>query len=108
MDGYGEFFWNDGKKYYGFYKEDKRDGFGIYYQSDKILYIGFWKGGKKYGFGKYIKGKRIKYGIWKNGEKEKLFESEEEFFVNLANNKSKCINIFKMDIDNIMKILGIE
>ncbi len=25
MHGYGEFYWNDGKKYFGFFKEDKED-----------------------------------------------------------------------------------
>ena len=28
MHGYGEFIWADGKKYVGFYKNDKKDGFG--------------------------------------------------------------------------------
>jgi len=31
MDGYGEFIWKDGKKYVGYYKNDKKHGFGIYY-----------------------------------------------------------------------------
>ena len=69
MNGYGEFFWIDGKKYFGLYKEDKREGFGLHYQPNKYIFAGFWKDGQKNGLGKYIKGKSVKYGIWKNGKK---------------------------------------
>ena len=50
MHGYGEFYWNDGKKYFGFFKEDKKEGFGIHCQSNTIFYNGFWKNGKRDGF----------------------------------------------------------
>ena len=103
MHGYGEYDWNNGKKYFGFYKEDKRNGFGIQCQSDKISYIGFWKNGQKNGFGKYVKGKDIIYGIWKDGSKVKLFKNEEEFFENLKDKKIKYKSFFELSIKDIIK-----
>ena len=49
MDGYGEFYWgNEGKKYFGFYKDDLKQGFGVYvWNFDPIeAYMGFWEKGK--------------------------------------------------------------
>ena len=79
MHGYGEFIWVEGKKYAGFYKFDKKEGFGIYYWPNNRFFVGFWKGGKQNGVGKYIKGDAVKFGIWKDGKREKWFDSEEEF-----------------------------
>ena len=31
LDGFGEFLWSEGKKYWGYYKNDKKDGFGIFF-----------------------------------------------------------------------------
>ena len=47
MNGYGEFYWKDGKKYFGFYDNDKKNGFGIFYWPKEKFYIGFWKDGKQ-------------------------------------------------------------
>ena len=70
MHGYGEFLWNEGKKFYGFYKNDKKDGFGIYYWPNNKFYIGFWKYGKQNGIGKYIKDNSVKYGDGKMVKKK--------------------------------------
>ena len=60
MNGYGEFLWQDGKRYRGFYINDKKEGFGIYYWPDPVrIYIGFWKNGKQDGLGKYLSSKSI-------------------------------------------------
>ena len=108
MNGYGEFFWNDGKKYFGFYKEDKREGFGLHYQPNKYIFAGFWNNGQKNGLGKYIKGKSIKYGIWKNGKKEKLFEDNEDFYKNLKGDKKIYMKIFNWTIEDTNKFMGIK
>ena len=44
MNGYGEFSWKNGKKYFGFYKNDIKEDFGIYIYEQKPFqaYIGFW------------------------------------------------------------------
>ena len=35
MHGYGEYSWNDGRRYIGFYNMDKKEGFGIYIWSEE-------------------------------------------------------------------------
>ena len=80
MHGYGEFIFLEGKKYVGFYKNDKKEGFGIYYWPNNRFFIGFWKNGKQNGFGKYIKDDECKYGIWKEGKREKWLDEED--FIN--------------------------
>ena len=108
MDGYGEFYWNDGKKYFGFYKKDKKEGFGFHYLLNDSFYIGFCKDGQRSGLGKYIKGDSVKYGFWKNGKKEKFFENEKEFFNNIKNGKKVYINLFKMSIEDVKKYMELE
>ena len=64
MDGYGEFYWgNEGKKYFGFYKDDLKQGFGVYvWNFDPIeAYMGFWEKGKMAGLGVRVKGSKLKY-----------------------------------------------
>lgn len=34
MDHFGIYYWSDGRKYSGFYKDDKKHGFGIYVWPD--------------------------------------------------------------------------
>lgn len=72
------------------------------------MYIGFWKNGKRDGFGKYIKGKDIKFGIWKDGSKNKLFENNKEFFDNLKDEAKKYKKLYKLSIEDIIKLFQIE
>lgn len=51
MHGEGEFNWVDGRKYRGWYFENKRYGMGTYYWPDGRKYIGFWKDGVMHGKG---------------------------------------------------------
>lgn len=77
MHGYGEFYWPDGKKYFGYYVNDKKEGFGMFMWSDhpKLkAYIGFWKDGKQHGVGIMVSKNTIKYTLWKNGEKHMVFQ----------------------------------
>ena len=95
MDGFGEFFWNEEKKYIGNYKNDKRNGFGIFifkiFESQNPIlishtkknnflknysaYVGFWKNGNMEGFGMKVTDEEIKYGLWENGMNRKYLET---------------------------------
>jgi hypothetical protein len=108
MNGYGEFFWKDGKRYAGFYRDDKKSGFGIYYWSNpNKLYIGFWKYGKQEGIGKYISEDRVKYGLWKNGVKVKWFNNGEEGFQLLNPEERRYIPIITQTADEIKKFVNL-
>ena len=108
MDGYGEFTWIEGKKYIGFYKEDKKEGFGIYYWPNDRIFIGFWKEGKQNGVGKFIKDNLVKYGIWKDGKREKWFENEDEFLNSFVSKNERFIDFFLLDINKIKKYLDLD
>jgi hypothetical protein len=78
MEGYGTYVWNDGRKYEGCYKDDKKHGFGIYAWADGRCYEGFWFRGKQHGIGTYLvpkEGKK-KYGLWEDGKRIEWFSEE--------------------------------
>ena len=108
MHGYGEFKWADGKKYIGYYINDKKEGFGIYYWSNPLrIYMGFWKNGKQEGVGKFFSGtKPPKYGSWKNGDKEYIFQNESQAFEKLQPNEEKYIRFFQCSLNEITQFLG--
>lgn len=45
-EGYGEFYWPDGRIYKGYWKDGKQDGKGIYKGSNKVQREGEWLDGK--------------------------------------------------------------
>ena len=100
MNGYGVFLWNEGKKFCGFYQNDKKDGFGIYFSPPDKYYVGFWKKGKQEGFGLCIYKDKIKYGIWRNDKIIKKYENEEYFYNDLILNNIKP-SIFQWDFNKI-------
>ena len=104
MNGYGEFIWVDGRKYVGFYKDDKKEGFGIFYWPDNKFFIGFWKDGKQNGFGKYIKGDECKYGIWKEGKREKWIDNVDDF-INKLNPEHEVYQVITTYNKEKLKIL---
>ena len=108
MNGYGEFYWKDGKKYFGYYNNDKKNGFGIFFWPNEKFYIGFWKEGKQNGIAKFIKGNIVKFGIWKDGKKDRCFNNENEFYMEMRNNEQKFIKFFKMTIGEIKNFFEIE
>jgi len=109
MHGYGEFKWKDGKKYVGLYVHDKKEGFGVYYwASPNRVYVGFWKGGKQDGVGKYINPKVVRYGLWKYGEREKWFSSEEEAMEYLGHSQNNYKEIFRYDLNEITNYINNE
>ena len=98
MEGFGIYLWNNKKKYYGFFKKGVKHGFGIFYLLNDKFIIGFWKDGKQNGFVKHINGDATMYGIFKNGKKEKSFETEDEFWNNFIDKNSlKYKTFFEMD-----------
>ena len=107
MHGYGEFQWAEGKKYLGFYKNDKKDGFGIHYWPHNRFFIGFWKCGKQHGIGKYIKGNVIKYGVWKEGKREKWVE-EREFTNDLDSGDDNYSYFFQWNITKLKKYMEVN
>ena len=46
MNGFGEFTWDDGRKYKGNYINDKKEGRGVFTWPDNRKYDGNWKDGK--------------------------------------------------------------
>ena len=108
MHGFGEFIWVEGKKYVGFYKNDKKEGFGIYYWPNSRFFVGFWKEGKQNGVGKYIKEDIVKYGIWKDGRREKWFDNEDEFVNFLEPKDEKYIFAFQSNPNKLKKLLELN
>ena len=108
MDGFGEFEWKDGKKYIGFYLNDKKEGFGIYYwQSPNKAYIGFWNNGKQHGVGKYMTPSKVRYGMWSKGEKIKWYDNERDAMSQLINEDEKQYKgLFKYDLNDINYFLS--
>jgi hypothetical protein len=102
MNGLGEFCWKDGKKYFGFYRNDRKEGFGIYsWKEPKKIFIGFWADGKQNGVGKYMDCQRIKFGIWENGKKLKWFSDESEIYPFLDEEKERFQDFFKFGFDEM-------
>jgi len=59
-EGFGTYYWKNGDKYVGEYKNDLKDGHGTYYWKNGDKYVGEWKNDQKDGRGTYC---------WKNGDK---------------------------------------
>ena len=61
MNGYGECYYKDGKKYFGFHKMDKEIGFGVFCWNNNKYYEGSWDNNKQHGEGfYYLNGKTLK------------------------------------------------
>jgi hypothetical protein len=79
FNGYGEFTWQKGEIYYGFWKEGYKNLFGIYIDKNKkISYIGFWNNNKQSGIGAIYNDNSVKFGKWDNGKKVKNFLSYDQ------------------------------
>ena len=51
QNGFGTYFYTDSSKYEGEWKDDKKDGQGIFYFPNGDKYVGDWKDNHKYGHG---------------------------------------------------------
>ena len=67
MDGYGYIIWPDENFYEGEFKEDKKEGFGICKIGQKI-FIGIWINNKLEGNVIVINNENYKKQFWKNGK----------------------------------------
>jgi len=57
-------------------KMTKKEGYGIYYWTDGRKYEGWWTKGKQHGLGIYIdpNKKSVKYGLWEHGKRATWFD----------------------------------
>lgn len=70
IDGFGTYTWPDGRKYKGYYINDKKHGTGVYSQPDGTSYDGGWKLGKQHGKGIFTnKYGQTREGLWKDGSR---------------------------------------
>ena len=104
-EGLGEEIGND-KKYFGYFKNDKKNGFGImYWINSNKAYIGFWKDGKQIGIGKCLIDNKVKYGFF--NDNEKVFWIKEQNLItylkywNLQDIYSKYDYFFKLKLSDI-------
>ena len=72
------------------------------------FFVGFWKEGKQNGVGKYIKGEDVKYGVWKNREREKWFDYEDEFVSCLDQNDEKYASLFQWGRSQFKKYIELD
>jgi len=120
LDGFGEFLWPKGKKYCGYYKNDKKDGFGIFfwdiqnikYFDEKLpvfknikVYIGFWNEGYMNGVGLKINDGVKKYGLWKNGKKMMWIDSVENAKKYFKNHQKKYLKIMLGNQKDLLNLL---
>ena len=65
------------KKYYGNYVNNLKEGLGAFYWNDGYKFEGFWKEGKQNGYG-YITGNNgNKYGYWLDGKlQNKIYDEK--------------------------------
>jgi hypothetical protein len=85
MEGVGVYIWNDGRKYEGQYKDDKKHGYGVYNWADGRTYEGYWWKGKQHGIGTYLipKEGKVKYGLWEDGKRIEWFNEPDVNSINL-------------------------
>jgi len=81
MNGYGIFFWKDGRVFKGNYKEDKKNEFGIYLKPEGKKYEGYWKNGSQSSLGRYRKKDgTVKLGIWNDNNIIEQYTPNTEFY----------------------------
>lgn len=108
MHGYGEFYWGDsGKRYFGFYEEDKRHGFGCYIWELEPFhaFMGFWEGGKMNGVGVTIKGSLFKYGLWKDGSKAIWLEGPWEMLKYVKQEQLQYVKFLMQNQKNLLEYI---
>eukprot|EP00806_Schmidingerella_arcuata_P007592 Macronucleus_7964.p1 GENE.Macronucleus_7964~~Macronucleus_7964.p1 ORF type:complete len:127 (+),score=17.52 Macronucleus_7964:1-381(+) len=69
MHGYGTFNYPDGRKYEGFYVDDKKNGSGVMTMPDGRKFEGDWKNGRQHGEGQIVgTDSSIQRGRWVEGK----------------------------------------
>ena len=70
FEGYGQFFYNDGRYYEGDFSDHKYHGWGTFLEINQDKYTGDFKKGVKEGVGVYVSADGSKYeGLFKNGKR---------------------------------------
>ena len=77
MHGFGKFTFQDGKSYEGFYQNDKKHGYGIFHWLNAKRYEGWWVDGKQDGYGILIDKNKKTFGVWRDGQKIRVFTEDE-------------------------------
>lgn len=106
MNGYGTFYWKDGRVYRGYYKDDKKHDFGIYIGTEGKRYEGFWENGSQRNLGKYQKRDgSIKVGIWNENNLIEQYTNEEDLnrALDLINSKINETEILVEQTMNALK-----
>ena len=69
MNGHGELVYEDGRKYKGYFVNDKKHGQGIYKWANGKSYNGMWINGSQHGQGVFTNADgKSRLSVWKNGE----------------------------------------
>lgn len=103
MNGYGLFFWKDGRIYKGAYKEDKKHLFGMYYKPDGKKYEGNWNNGSQSGIGKYTKKDgSYKLGDWNENNLVEKYEEDNEKYSTLMSQIEEDIENTNLKVDEII------
>jgi len=70
MHGFGTYIWQDGRKYEGHYRHNKKHGDGTYTYSDGSKYEGEWVEGSQHGLGCIIDAEESyeRRGMWWKGK----------------------------------------
>jgi hypothetical protein len=85
MNGFGFFLWRDGRSYRGEYKDDKKNNFGIYYGPEGKRYEGFWHSGTQKNLGKHTKKDgSFKLGYWDEQKLTSAITEESEIAKKLS------------------------
>lgn len=64
------------KKYYGHYENNLKEGIGEFIWEDGNSFEGYWKSGKQNGYGIIKSGGDSKFCLWSNGKLIKIIEDE--------------------------------
>ena len=103
-NGYGEYFYEDGKYYIGEWENGEKNGKGIlYYKNNKIQYEGNFINDKFNGLGKYYyENGNFYIGEWDNGKKydngiELCIEDKCQLNTQLRDNNKNITYIYKDD-----------
>ncbi len=84
MEGFGVYYWPDGRVYEGQFVKNKKSGFGVYTWSDGRRFEGYWYDGKQHGLGSYLipQDGKLKFGLWEEGKRIEWFTDQQITAIN--------------------------